>query len=219
MAEEPPAAPSAVVVDDVPMFRLGITALLEPLGVDVVAETGSARELIDVVHGSGVDLVVVGSVGEMPVTDLVGKVKDGEQPPMVLVMLPRSHASELTWLLNLEVNALLVRSADGEEVARSVERVLGGERFVSPALLSAVVGELEAPQTSPEPDVDEQALTGREREVLALLGKGSSNREIAAELYVTVATVKTHLAHIYEKLGARNRNEALREAVARGLLG
>ncbi len=219
MAESSPEAPSAVVVDDVPMFRLGVTALLEPLGVDVIAETGSARELVDVVHASRVDLVVVGSVGEMPVTDLVGKVKNGEAPPMVLVMLPRSHASELTWLLNLEVNALLVRSADGEEVARSVERVLAGERFVSPALLSAVVGELEAPEASPEEDVDGQALTGREREVLALLGKGSSNREIAAELYVTVATVKTHLAHIYEKLGARNRNEALREAVARGLLG
>ncbi len=219
MAETSPEAPSAVVVDDIPLFRLGVAALLEPLGLDVVAETGSARELVDVVHGSPVDLVVVGSVGEMPVTDLVGKVKDGEQPPMVLVMLPRSHAGELTWLLNLEVNGLLVRSADGEEVARSVERVLAGERFVSPALLSTVVGELEAPDSPEGDDVEGQALTGREREVLGLLGKGSSNREIAAELYVTVATVKTHLAHIYDKLGARNRNEALREAVARGLLG
>lgn len=218
MGPMPQGPTVAVVVDDVPMFRLGVAALLEPLGVDVVAETGSARELVDRVYDEIIDLVVVGSVGEMPVTDLVGKVKDREPAPAVIVLLPRSHAEELTWLLGLEVNGLLVRSTDADEVARCVERVLSGERVVSPALLSAVVGELEAPD-APDPSDEAEALTAREREVLALLGKGSTNREIAASLYVTVATVKTHLAHIYEKLGARNRNEALREAVARGLLG
>jgi ATP/maltotriose-dependent transcriptional regulator MalT len=61
-------------------------------------------------------------------------------------------------------------------------------------------------------------LTGREREVLVLLAAGHSNREIASSLYVSLPTVKTHLAHIYAKLGAKNRNEALGRAVAAGLL-
>jgi ATP/maltotriose-dependent transcriptional regulator MalT len=67
--------------------------------------------------------------------------------------------------------------------------------------------------------VDESSLTVREREVLALLAEGHSNREIASSLYVSLPTVKTHLAHIYAKLGAKNRNEALGRAVALGLLG
>lgn len=207
----------ALVIDDIPMFRLGVMALLEPIGVDVVAETGSSRDLLEAVHLHDVDLVVIGSVGQTPVTDLVGKLRDIDNPPAVVVLLPRSHAGELTWLLNQEVGGLLVRSADGDEIARSVGRVLAGERVVAPALLSTVVGELDVPGEDEAPE--EGPLTAREREVLARLGKGSSNREIAAELMVTVATVKTHLAHIYEKLDAKNRNEALREAVARGLLG
>ncbi|MCZ7529511.1 MAG: response regulator transcription factor [Acidimicrobiia bacterium] len=206
----------ALVIDDIPMFRLGVMALLEPIGVDVVAETGSPRDLLEAVHLHEVDLVVIGSVGQTPVTDLVGKLRDADDPPAVVVLLPRSHAGELTWLLNQEVGGLLVRSADGDEIARSVERVLAGERVVAPALLSTVVGELDVPGEGEA--AEEGPLTAREREVLSRLGKGSSNREIAAELMVTVATVKTHLAHIYEKLGAKNRNEALREAVARGLL-
>lgn len=207
----------ALVIDDIPMFRLGVMALLEPIGVDVVAETGSSRDLLEAVHLHDVDLVVIGSVGQTPVTDLVGKLRGIDNPPAVVVLLPRSHAGELTWLLNQEVGGLLVRSADGDEIARSVGRVLAGERVVAPALLSTVVGELDVPGEDEAPE--EGPLTAREREVLARLGKGSSNREIAAELMVTVATVKTHLAHIYEKLDAKNRNEALREAVARGLLG
>jgi len=208
---------TAVVIDDIPMFRLGVMALLEPLGVDVVMDTGSARDLVEAVQLREIDLVVIGSVGQTPVTDLVGKLRDTEDPPAVVVLLPRSHAGELTWLLNLEVGGLLVRSVEGDELARTVERVLEGERVVAPALLSTVVGELDTPGEEDEPDTG--PLTAREREVLARLAKGSSNREIAAELMVTVATVKTHLAHIYEKLDAKNRNDALRQAVAQGLLG
>jgi ATP/maltotriose-dependent transcriptional regulator MalT len=90
-----------------------------------------------------------------------------------------------------------------------------GERVVAPALLSTLVGAM-GPVNE---DVDESSLTVREREVLALLAEGQSNREIASSLYVSLPTVKTHLAHIYAKLGAKNRNEALGRAVALGLLG
>ena len=73
-------------------------------------------------------------------------------------------------------------------------------------------------EVAPEDSVGANALTAREREVLVLLAAGNSNREIASSLYVSLPTVKTHLAHIYAKLEAKNRNEALGRAVARGLL-
>ena len=102
---------------------------------------------------------------------------------------------------------------------RSTRRVLvarcgasgGGERVVDPGIL---VGD----EAATEESVGASTLTAREREVLVLLAAGHSNREIASSLYVSLPTVKTHLAHIYAKLGAKNRNEALGRAVARGLL-
>ena len=92
-----------------------------------------------------------------------------------------------------------------------MHRVVSGERVVDPAILVNDASADEQPESA-------SALTAREREVLVLLASGHSNREIAASLFVSLPTVKTHLAHIYAKLGAKNRNEALGRAVAGGLL-
>jgi ATP/maltotriose-dependent transcriptional regulator MalT len=87
--------------------------------------------------------------------------------------------------------------------------VVAGERYVDPTLLTG---------DAPDEEFEPLALTTREREVLGLLASGCSNREIASTLFVSLPTVKTHLAHIYDKLDARNRNEALGRAMTLGLL-
>ena len=206
----------AIVCDDVALLRLGITAVLEPIGVDVVAETSTGRDLPQLCEEHGVDLVLMGHVTDVAVGDLVQRVRAMAEPPMVLALLLRTHREELASLLALDVNGLVVRSVQADELALSVERVLKGERVVAPALLSALVGAVSATEADVEDDL---SLTRREREVLALLAEGRANREIADELFVTLATVKTHLAHVYAKLGARNRNEAIGRAVSLGLLG
>jgi DNA-binding NarL/FixJ family response regulator len=206
----------AIVCDDVALLRLGITAVLEPIGVDVVAETPTGRDLPQLCEEHGVDLVLMGHVTDVAVGDLVQRVRAMAEPPMVLALLLRTHREELASLLALDVNGLVVRSVQADELALSVERVLKGERVVAPALLSALVGAVSATEADVEDDL---SLTRREREVLGLLAEGRSNREIADELFVTLATVKTHLAHVYAKLGARNRNEAIGRAVSLGLLG
>ena len=114
-------------------------------------------------------------------------------------------------LLSLDVEGLLPRAVDGTVLVDAVQRVRRGERVVDPGIL---VGD----DVSVEESVGANALTAREREVLVLLAAGNSNREIASSLFVSLPTVKTHLAHIYAKLEAKNRNEALGRAVARGLL-
>ena len=90
-----------------------------------------------------------------------------------------------------------------------------GNRYVATTLSAGLLGQLESVAA---PAADDELLTYREREVLALLASGSTNREIAAALSVTLATVKSHLVHVYAKLEVGNRQEALSRAVGLGLL-
>jgi DNA-binding NarL/FixJ family response regulator len=110
-----------------------------------------------------------------------------------------------------------LRGAAPAELAEGLDAVLGGGRYVAPMLSAGLVGQLEP--VAPDPSARENdLLTYREREVLALLAGGATNREIAANLSVTLATVKSHLVHVYAKLEVRNRHEALSAAVSLGLL-
>lgn len=206
---------SALVVDDMALLRLGMTAVLEPIGVDVVADTAMGRDVPQLCADHSPDIVLLGHVTDLPPADVVQRIRALEDPPLILALLVRTHREELAALLALDVNGLIVRSVQGDELALSVERVLKGERVVAPALLSALVGAVSAS----EPEAEALLLTRREREVLVLVAEGRANREIADELFVTLATVKTHVAHVYAKLGAKNRNEAIGRAIALGLLG
>jgi DNA-binding NarL/FixJ family response regulator len=130
--------------------------------------------------------------------------------PLVVVLLAGAVPEEVGALIALPVDGLLARGTGPDALALACERVIAGEQAIDPQLLA---------------DHEQQhaaaagfVLTARERDVLVLLADGRSNREIAAELFVSLPTVKTHLAHIYTKLESRNRNEALGRAVALGLL-
>jgi DNA-binding NarL/FixJ family response regulator len=112
-------------------------------------------------------------------------------------------------------DGVALRGAAVGDLAEALEAVLAGRRYVAATLSSGLLGELHAVAA---PQTGDDVLTYREREVLALLAGGASNREIAAELSVTLATVKSHLVHVYAKLEVRNRQEALSRAVGLGLL-
>ena len=110
---------------------------------------------------------------------------------------------------------IALRSGSADELAAVFASVLKGEPYIVPALQPALVG---AVKLRPLDERTTELLSTREREVLACLAHGRSNREIAEALSVTLATVKSHLVHIYAKLGATNRNECLGRAVSLGLL-
>ncbi|MCU1456474.1 MAG: DNA-binding response regulator [Actinomycetia bacterium] len=209
-----PQPTTAVVVDDVALLRLGIATVLEAMGVDVVAETGCGRDVPRLVQECRAGIVVLGIVADLAPPEIVRRLKALDPPPVVVALMQRTHREELAALLSLDTEGLVVRSAGREELTLVLEHVVKGERVVSPVLLAALAGAVGPTELDPP---DELRLTVREREVLALLAEGRANREIAGALFVTLATVKTHLAHIYTKLGARNRNEALGRAVELGL--
>jgi len=203
-----------VVVDDWELLRLGLRAALGQLGVWVIAEAALARDGLRAARDSGAGLLVLGATSDLPARLAVTRAKAPQEPPTVLALASLPDPEELAGLLAAGVDGLLLRSTGVAELADALELLRGGERAVAPALLPLLVGVIGLAAVGP----GEPLLTEKEREVLARLAEGGSNRAIAEALSVTPATVKTHLAHIYEKLGASDRRDALVRAIALGIL-
>jgi DNA-binding NarL/FixJ family response regulator len=205
----------AIVADELALARLGVTSLLRAQGVDVLAETHSGREVASVAAMEHPDLVVVGQPADLSVADTVRRLTRLRPPPAVVVMLAPGQEDVVGYLVALGARGIAIRSGTADELSAVIAAALKGEQRVVPGLHGALAGSVR-----PRPFAEQQndLLSSREREVLACLAQGHSNREIAATLSVTLATVKSHLVRIYAKLEAGNRNEALGRAVALGLL-
>jgi len=203
-----------VVVDDWELLRLGLRAALGQLGGWVIAEAALARDGLRAARDSGAGLLVIGATSDLPPRLAATRAKASEEPPTVLALASLPDPEELAGLLAAGVDGLLLRSTGVAELADALELLRGGERAVAPALLPLLVGVIGLAAAGP----GESLLTEKEREVLARLAEGGSNRAIAEALSVSPATVKTHLAHIYEKLGASDRRDALVRAIALGIL-
>lgn len=208
-------ATTALVVDELPLVRRGLAAVLADAGLDVIAETHSGREAVRLTIYRSPALVVVGSVTDLRIDDLVRRLKAVPAPPRVLGLLP-GPTDDVRRLVRRGIDGLAMRSAPTVDLTRTVRRVLGGAQPIAAGLLTAIGGR-PANGDGDGPGAG-AGLSGREREVLGLLAQGWTNRKVAEHLFVSEATVKSHVARIYGKLGAHNRAEALAAALARGLL-
>jgi DNA-binding NarL/FixJ family response regulator len=209
------ARTSAIVVDELSLVRAGIAGVLEARGIDVVAQTRSGRELVSLATVEHPDLAVVGAPADLDVAGVVRRLVRLCPHPDIVVLLPPAHEHTVRYLLALGAVGIALRTIDADELGVVVDAVSKGGRHVVPALHRALSGAVALPALD---DRTVDVLTSREREVLVLLAEGRTNRQIAAALSVSLATVKSHLVRIYAKLEARNRNEALGRAVALGLL-
>ncbi len=202
------ARPTAIVADVLPLVRAGMVRALEPCGCEVVSHAADALELVDLARRHRPHLVVVGTLGPPSPAEVAATLRP--LATALVALVPPGDARAVAELLNAAVDVIVTRAAEVETLTDAVRRALAGGRWLDPAVMDSRI-DLTA-------DVGLPTLTTREREVLALLQEGRTNRDIARQLFVSVPTVKTHLAHIYAKLGATNRNEALGRAVALGLL-
>jgi DNA-binding NarL/FixJ family response regulator len=128
----------------------------------------------------------------------------------VLVLTTYDTDSDVLPAIEAGATGYLLKDAPREELIRAVRAAFAGEAVLSPAVASRLMGQVRKPPP--------EALSQRELEVLALIAHGATNRQAAAKLFVSEATVKTHLLHVYEKLGVRDRAAAVAEAYRRRLL-
>jgi DNA-binding NarL/FixJ family response regulator len=210
-----PSGLRAVVVDEWALFRQGVTSVLSALGVEVVGEAQGAADGLMRLWASRPELLVAGSPAHSRLPDLVAQAKKAYPELRILALLPASEAGEMRPVLRSGADAVLTRLASADELDQAVRKVVAGERVVAAAALSVLVGVVQPAEEAGAA----HPLTTKELEVLGLLAKGLSNRDIAGTLVVSPATVKSHLAHIYEKLGVSSRQEAVGRAIELGLLG
>jgi len=201
-----------LLADDHPVVRAGLRAVLnaEP-DLEVVAEAATAEEAVTRATEGGIDVVLMDlRFGpEMGGVEAAAAITATPGAPRVLVPATYDTESDILAAIEAGASGYLLKDAPPDQLATAVRAAAAGE----PALAPAVAGRLLERMRSPG-----MALTPRESEVLELVADGLSNADIGRRLFLSQATVKTHLVHIYGKLGVDSRTAAVAAARSRGLI-
>lgn len=195
-----------VLSDDHPVVRAGMRALLEAEpDLAVVGEASSAEEAVSLASTPGVDLVLMDLQfpGTLQGVDATRRIRSTPGAPRVLVLTNYDTDADILGAIEAGASGYLLKDAPPGELVAAIRAAAAGESALAPAVASR----LDASQRSPD-----QRLTVRESEVLALVAAGSTNREIGQALFLSEATVKSHLVHIFTKLGVGSRTAAVAKA-------
>ncbi|GIE89110.1 response regulator [Actinoplanes regularis] len=204
-----------LIVDDHPVVRDGLRGMFS--GDDrftVLGEAGDGREALAVAAAVHPDVILMDL--RMPVMDgvtTIHSLKEAGSAARVLVLTTYDNDSDVLPAIKAGATGYLLKDAPREELFRAVVAADRGESVLSPSVAGRLMGRLRSPAAEKEP------LSQRELEVLTLIARGCGNRETARKLFISEATVKTHLLHAYAKLGVRDRAAAVAAAFERGLLG
>lgn len=204
-----------LLVDDHPVVRAGLRAMLADFdGVTVVSEAadgGAALAELSRLNALGepVDLVLMDlQMGSgMDGATATGRIKAGDAgtpPPPVLILTTYDTDADILAAVEAGAAGYMLKDAPPEQIRQAVLSAAAGQTALAPGVAARLMGHIRNPET---------ALSPRELQILELLATGLGNRAIARQLFISEATVKTHLVHIYAKLGVDNRTAAI--AVAR----
>ncbi len=220
-ADGPGGPIRVVVVDDQPLIRAGFAMVLAAQGdIEVVGEAENGADALALLARTRADVVIMDI--RMPVMDGVEATRRlGELhgSPRVLVLTTFDTDEDAFAALQAGASGFLLKNTPPEEVVAAIRVVAAGESVVSPRVTRQLLDRF-AGKLAPTERTDErlEQLTLREREVLGLVAEGLSNGEIAAELFIAEATVKTHIGKILAKLDLRDRVQAVIFAYDSGLV-
>jgi DNA-binding NarL/FixJ family response regulator len=201
-----------LVVDDQELVRAGLRGILRTeFGFDVVGECANGGEAIAAAESLAPDVVLMDV--RMPLVDGVQATRElrrREGSPPVLALTTFDDDEVLAGVLRAGAAGFVLKDVPAEDLHRAVRVVAGGGAWLDPAVTGRVLATYRSappPRAGRDPALD--ALTSREREVLALIGQGKTNTEIGVGLFVSDGTVKTHINHLFTKLQLRDRAAAV----------
>jgi DNA-binding NarL/FixJ family response regulator len=201
-----------VIVDDHPVVRDGLRGMFagDPQ-FTVLGEAGTGVEALAVARAVRPDVILMDlRMPEMNGVTAIAALREGGVAARVLVLTTYDTDSDVLPAIEAGATGYLLKDAPRDELFRAVRAAARGEAVLSPSVATRLIGQLRSPAKEP--------LSQRELEVIGLIAQGSTNREAAAQLFISEATVKTHLLHIYAKLGVNDRAAAVAPAFERGLL-
>ena len=209
-----------VVADDQDLVRSGLQLVLEARGCEVVGTAGNGREAVDVVLRTLPDVVLMDL--RMPVMDGIAATRELTEagcPTRVLVLTTYDLDRYVYDALAAGAAGFLLKATPPDRLVEGIRTVAAGEALLAPALTRRLIETyLRHPPPDPTGPAPLAALTDRERQVLVLVARGLSNDDIAAELVVAQATVKTHVNRLLAKLGVTTRVQAVVVAYETGLV-
>ena len=197
------------LVDDHLVVRAGLRALLNTQpDVEVVGEASSGEEAATAIPSASPDLVMMDlDMGTgMHGAEAIKRLRNDGLDVPVLVFTTYDTDADVVRAVDAGAIGYLLKDSTPDEIFGAVRGALAGRSVLSPAVASRLVQQMQRPQ---------EALTARESELLSLLAEGMTNRELGKALFISEATVKTHLGHIYAKLGVDTRSAAVSVALRR----
>ncbi len=204
-----------VIADDHPVVRDGLSGIFESdPGFEVLGQAADGAQAVDLAERLGPDVVLMDL--RMPGTDGLGAIAEIARRGLaarVLVLTTYDTDADVLPAIQAGATGYLLKDAPRTELLRAVRAAARGESVLSPSVASRVLGRVRRPSNDVPDD-----LSPRELEILGLVARGTTNREAAKRLFISEATVKTHLLHIYAKLGVNDRAAAVAVGFDRGLL-
>ncbi|MGV0327499.1 LuxR C-terminal-related transcriptional regulator [Corynebacterium confusum] len=208
-----------LLADDHEIVRLGLRAVLEEADdIEVVGEVATAEAAISASQAGGIDVLLmdlrfgagVEGTRVMGGAEATAAIRSHmEHPPKVLVVTNYDTDADILGAIEAGALGYLLKDAPPAELLAAVRSAADGDSALSPMVADRLMTRVRTPRTS---------LTPRELEVLKLVAAGASNRQIGQDLMLSEATVKSHLVHIYDKLGVRSRTSAVAAAREQGVL-
>jgi DNA-binding NarL/FixJ family response regulator len=203
------------IVDDDPLVRMGLRAILASVeGWEVVAEAGDGRKAIDVVRESSPDLVLMDiRMPEMDGLEATRRIVEADRDAKVIVLTTFEVDEYVFEAMRAGASGFVLKRVPPKDLIEAVRVVASGECLLFPSSTRGVIERFAERRGGDLPE-----LTERETDVLRLLARGLSNQEIGAQLFVSIETVKSHVASLLMKLGVRDRTQAVIAAYESGFV-